>query len=301
MSRYRILFVKMSWYRTVDSLMEPKLVGMVLFSFSMSSTFRVGTHLSASGSSGVSCFSCNFFFIEITFSISSGVIALLIAARRAASSFSILAPSSGSGFTSTVTRWALSRRYFLIRLAKTSSPDSRRALRVASGFSNFRGSIGSRSCSQVCRAPSMIAIPLGKPPVFSSRMANSVEFMEASICSLVKPSSATFLRVDMISSSSLAQSSSFTFFIPTLYVYCRRLVSRPPPITEAPKPDSFRARRRGAALLPMIMSFISPRARSSTGSISAQLRSQLILRYVLADKSSSLLAAKYSVSRRGSV
>ena len=91
--------------------------------------------------------------------------------------------------------------------------------------------------------------------------------IETQRVSMTVPSSAILFSVSVIRDSSFGTSSSLTFFIPTLYVACKSEVSNPPPITEAPRPDSFKARRRGAALLPMIMSFSSPRAKSSTASI----------------------------------
>lgn len=51
-----------------------------------------------------------------------------------------------------------------------------------------------------------------------------------------------------------------------LNVACSRLLSSPPPMMDEPRPDSFKARYSGAALLPTIMSLSSPRASSSTGS-----------------------------------
>mmetsp|Transcript_37170 Transcript_37170/g.116988 ORF Transcript_37170/g.116988 Transcript_37170/m.116988 type:complete len:266 (-) Transcript_37170:1576-2373(-) len=252
--------------------------GMLLASRGMSARSSAGMHLRASGSSGVSCFSLSARVFSTRASTAASSIEARFAVILACSSASMAWERLWSGVSSTVTRWGLLRRYFLMRGPNTSSPDARRALNDSRGSVKRMGWKGSRSYSQLLIERSMRLRPRGKRPVLFSRRENSIELTLASMAAASKPVSARSSSVLTMSASSLGTSSLVTPFMPTANVGCRSSSSSPEPVRDSPRPLSVRALRKGEAWVPSMRWSRKEKASSVSRSKASSSRSQLTVK-----------------------
>ena len=159
----------------------------------------------------------------------------------AASAASRSAARPESGVRMTVERCSLPRNQRLMAPSKTFSPEARRALRAARGFSQASGAMGSPSYSHVARLRIMAARPRGNRPELFSRRSNSTLFTAASTAAAGMPFSASSASVSMISISTSSAVPGVMERRPTEKNVWRRSVSRPPPVRSSPSPDSISA------------------------------------------------------------
>mmetsp|Transcript_54400 Transcript_54400/g.140544 ORF Transcript_54400/g.140544 Transcript_54400/m.140544 type:complete len:284 (-) Transcript_54400:1160-2011(-) len=215
-------------------------VGNVLISRSRSAMPTRGIDLRSSSESSRSCAAFRALVSAMTFSRSASDIFAFTAASSASSAAFCDAASVSSGTSSSVVRWSLSTSILSSVSSNTFSPEARRSLRRASGASKRSASVGEpRPYSQRGITFSISERPFGKPPVLNSRRENSIVFRLASMASASKPSAAAFLSVARASSSTLATSSGCTPFRPTEKVACFSSSDSPPPMSDAPRPDSL--------------------------------------------------------------
>mmetsp|Transcript_53225 Transcript_53225/g.121669 ORF Transcript_53225/g.121669 Transcript_53225/m.121669 type:complete len:278 (-) Transcript_53225:1015-1848(-) len=256
-------------------------VGMLAPARGISSNFKDGTLASSSGGSSADCACLNFSTCSVSIFIPLSSRPALAAANRSLSAASRAAPASRLGVVSTVTRWGLSNRYFLIIVWKTGSSAANRCLMLSSGFWKWRVVNGSPSYIQSRTAASIKASPFGKVPVFCSRNMNSRLFTAAATASVSNPSRASCCNVLNTISSTFAEFSGATLSKPTLNTCWRSVSSRPPPMTWAPNPLSISAFCNGLPLLPRRRLPSRLRANfSSAVCASPGVKSQLTLQIV---------------------
>mmetsp|Transcript_6913 Transcript_6913/g.24419 ORF Transcript_6913/g.24419 Transcript_6913/m.24419 type:complete len:386 (-) Transcript_6913:850-2007(-) len=300
-SAYRMSLVKRSWRSTVAPCSSDTSLGTVGASFGMSPRASAGMHLSASGSSGVSCASLSAAVASTSASSSAGDISPRFLSSLAFSAASVCSPRDASGASSRVTLCVFSTRCCLSSGRKTSSPAAMRSFSLPRGASYLRGWKGSMSYSHVDMERSISDSPLGKRPVLFSRRANSMVFMDDATSSSVSPSSAIFRISRSTSASTSATLSGATPLRPMLKVGCLSSSSRPPPMSDSPSPDSSSALRSGLAGVPSMAWFRNPHARdvsrSKGCSASTQFRDTKCLG---ADAASSGLATYLFTTRLGS-
>eukprot|EP00959_Pyramimonas_sp_CCMP1952_P278537 5823773-Pyramimonas_sp.AAC.1 len=181
-SMYSTLLVKRSWRRKVLPSFFSTAHGMLDATLGMSANASDGMQRSASGSSGVSCFS----FRALVFSMRAPTASSLRLFRKAVSfafsSSSIFLPRPASGCSSSVTRCGFLSRRSRMSGPKTSS-EAMRALKASSAAAYFMGWKASPSYSQADMERSIRDSPRGKRPVLFSRRLNSIVFTAASMAS----------------------------------------------------------------------------------------------------------------------
>mmetsp|Transcript_9765 Transcript_9765/g.24705 ORF Transcript_9765/g.24705 Transcript_9765/m.24705 type:complete len:321 (-) Transcript_9765:1090-2052(-) len=275
-SAYTMSFVKMSCVMIFAPSGRPSVrmsIGSFFASFSMSATLSDGTHLRASGESGVSCFFLSSSVFSFTFASSSDDSLVISDLTRSFSSASVCFARSMSGSRNSVTLCELSRRYFWMSGRHTSSPASMRALSFCSGSSKRSGVNGSRSYSQLVIERSMRLSPRGKRPVLFSRSANSMVFIDASTLFSSNPSLARRRSSSMTSGSTLSMFSALTPLSPTEKPGCMSSSSMPLAVSASPSFESRSFLRRGADTVPSMRWSRKPSAssvsRSSLSSFSS--------------------------------